>query len=228
MNRSRRDLLRALAVAGGVGVTGCLGGANDPQTQSSDAMPTTTRGQQEPSGPPTRTDTTVSPSQAETTASPTRTWGNCTASPPRPDESQLSVQPSEYPDFPSSIEVAQAKEFALAFDQAYQRNEYIVQEHRDEGPDPSTVNISDQDVVRTVDIEQGVVIGINGRLTAESEPVVTTEDEETVTDRRETDLQYGSWYHVLSDRLRHMELSDQISGESDRPPLTQLWTVYCR
>jgi hypothetical protein len=221
MDQDRRASIRTVLAAGGLTLAGCLGGATDPEAQTPGETATPTSKQQEPSRTSSPTETVTPPGNTRTL-----TPGDCTASPPRPDESDVGVQPSTYPEFPPTVTVEQSKQFARQFDQAYQRNSYIAQRNSSEG-DITGVNINNHGVVRTAETEKGVIVGVNGWLAGVESRIITTDGGETRVGDLETDLPYGAWYHVLPDRLNYFEPADQIQGDDGIPALRSFWTVYC-
>jgi hypothetical protein len=118
-----------------------------------------------------------------------------------------------------------ARAFVLAFDKAYQRNKIIL----DGGPrerDLASVNLNNSGVVKTADVDDGIVIGVTGWLSGTWHTVVT-EDGETRTAEGEFDDWYGAWYHLQAHRLTYLEPSNEIAEDDNIPSIDQFWTVYC-
>lgn len=221
MDQDRRASIRTILAAGGLTLAGCLGGPTDPDTQAPDETATPTTRQQEPSRTSSPTETVTPPANTRT-----HTPGDCTASPPRPDESDVAVQPSTYPTFPTTVTVEQSKQFVRQFDRAYQRNNYIAQRNPTNG-EIKGVNIHNHGVLKTDEVENGVVVGVNGWLAGAESRIETTDGGETRVGELIVDDWYGAWYHVLPHRLDYFDPSDQIQGDDEIPGLGQFWTVYC-
>jgi hypothetical protein len=221
MDQDRRASIRTILAAGGLTLAGCLGGTTDPNTEAPDQTATPTTSQQESSRTSSPTETVTLPGITQT-----YTPGDCTASPPRPDESDVAVQPSTYPTVPTTVTVEQSKQFVRQFDRAYQRNNYIAQSNPSNG-EIKSVNINNHGVVRTVEMENGVVVGVNGWLVGAEILIETTDGGETRVGELEADDWYGAWYHVLPHRLNYFDPSHQIEGDDEIPGLEQFWTVYC-
>jgi len=225
MESNRRNSLRIILGTSGFLLAGCLGSTNNPGTQITEDDPpeTDTPESYETGATVKTTGTTIKTTGRNET---TQTPKECTASPPTPDQSEINVQPSEYPECPSSIDGDQSEQFILEFDRAYHRNEFIIDQSQNSPNNLNFVNINDHSIIRNVDIDNGLVIGVNGWLAA-GEPTTMTEDGEVKTDEKEYDLRYGSWYYLNAYHLGYVEAADQINSNSNLPALDQFSTVYC-
>lgn len=207
MSNSRRTLLRLWACSLAAGLAGCSGtgtGTDGPE-ESPSLSPTT------------------SPSPARS-STPTATTECEAVELPRPTPTAQDLEPLSYPDYPGSLTAETAREFAAAFERAYQHNRFLAG-----NPGGTDVVLADAGVPDGFVIEDGdgYLVGVNATIATEDNRRPASTGTDTPTAAPSYDGEFAAWYHVGPRRVRRKEAGSDLPATPGDVDMSHALTVRC-
>lgn len=197
MPRSRRTLLRLCACPLAAGLAGCSGTGTDGTGQ------------------------TPSPSPSH---SPSPTAECDAVELPRPTPTDEGLEPLAYPDYPASLTAETAREFAAAFERAYQHNRFLAG-----SPGGTDLVLLDAGVPDGFVIEDGdgYLVGVNATIATEDNRRPTATGTDTPTPAPSYDDEFAAWYHLASRRVRRTETGSDLPETPGDVDMSDATTLLC-
>ena len=144
---------------------------------------------------------------------------------PKPDEPVAGgAEPTTYPDFPATLSAETARSYAVAFERAFRRNDFVANAgHRE------TRSLSLRaGAVDTVSLDCGFAVAVNGSIRSDV-PRLTVPEEatETPTPIPIYDNEFAVWYLVAPDRAKRLAMGGNFGDPTRVPSFADAETVHC-
>jgi hypothetical protein len=144
---------------------------------------------------------------------------------PRPDEPMSGgAEPAEYPGFPDSVTAESARSFAVAFEAAFRRNDFVADADTRE---TASLSIS-VGTAKTEGLDCGFAVAVDGSIRSEP-PTFTAASRATSTPTPvpSYDDEFATWYLVSADRVRRVPLGGNFRDPMEIPTFEGAPVVFC-
>jgi hypothetical protein len=142
---------------------------------------------------------------------------------PRPTPTDEGLEPLAYPDVPGSLTAETAREFAAAFERAYQHNRFLAEGFIG-GTDTVVVDagVPDGFVIEDGD---GYLVGVNATIATEDNRRPAVEGTVTPTQAPSYDHEFAAWYRLTSRRVRRKDAGQTLPETPGDVDLSDATTV---
>jgi|GEM_PF-1809371 len=144
---------------------------------------------------------------------------------PGPDEpTSGGAEPTDYPDVPDSVTAEAAESFAVAFEKAFRRNDFVANAGARETASLSLRAGS----AKTESLDCGFAVAVDGSIRSEP-PTFTAASGATSTPTPVPyyDDEFATWYLVSTEQVRRVALGGNFRDPMEVPTFEDATVVFC-
>jgi hypothetical protein len=134
------------------------------------------------------------------------------------------AEPTAYPDFPDPVTAETAESFAVAFETAARRNDFVANAgHRETGSLSLRAGAA-----KTESLDCGFAVAVDGSIRSEAPTFTAASDAtDTPTPVPSYDNEFATWYLVSADRVQRVALGGNFRDPMEVPTFENAETVFC-
>jgi len=134
------------------------------------------------------------------------------------------AEPTAYPDFPDPVTAETAESFAVAFETAFRRNDFVA----NAGARETAALSMRAGAAKTEALDCGFAVAVDGSIWSEGPRLTAASGAtDTPTPVPSYDAEFATWYLVSADRVQRVALGGNFRDPMEVPTFEDAPVVFC-